>query len=735
MRKFTLTSIVYVLLPLLAILIGLRARDNLFLSSRLVLYFPKTAHLRAIVVRVSYLRRGRIQSISEKVGVENGRAYLKLQPYPIKEFILSVEGEGKVEPFAVMLELNGLGKYKLEMSNSSSLLDFLNTTRHPPLGKLIVLLLLVAGLIFLFGLFNHWFFSRVLLEEAFNVNDASVRAWVSVIEVIWFVLTVFYFKLIYVFVLAMLALVLFIKASKALLNINLTTFITQKPQVTFLLISIPLGLYLVFVTPPFQAPDEQRHLMQSFNTALFLLESGKFNPSVGYLPRSLGVFWEKVIRYYNVTQLRHDEATRLTLKEMRDLAIIPLKLNDQVPYSLDTTYSPLTYLPQALAVSLGMRLKVGPRWCLYLGRLATLALYILLCYLALSFAGEYSYVLLMVALWPGALFIGSSLNPAGVANGIAFLLSAEVLRLIKRAGVSVADLLRLALWGVLLGLVKPTFAFLSFVVLSVPPYKLDLRNLRLRTVLWLLWTLTVIGVSFLPQMLWIMYLHRVGYLEGGLEAKGKPVEIELRTSKPYKGLLNGIGGFISEEMFNKANVPRKLRLLSRKPYLFLKAVKNLLSQRGEFLLNSSLAELGWLNYRFDKGMIILLLIFTFIVGLLTLGWKAELDLGLWEVLGLSLSVIVFIISRLFLMYLYTTPNDTIEGVSGRYFIPVSFLFALLVSILSLTLLRRLQLWDRGDEVMGEGFRRFAASLGLLTLLSVYIYLVIGFPFRFYRLTL
>src|SRR6185369_3390333 len=97
-------------------------------------------------------------------------------------------------------------------------------------------------------------------------------------------------------------------------------------------------------------------------------------------------------------------------------------------------YSPIAYLPQALAIGLGRSLGLSPVALLYCARLAGLAAALTLVSLAIRSAPMAKHVLLLLALSPMGLRQMSLLTADSLTIAYAFLFIAIVLRLVLVSG-------------------------------------------------------------------------------------------------------------------------------------------------------------------------------------------------------------------------------------------------------------------------------------------------------------
>lgn len=196
----------------------------------------------------------------------------------------------------------------------------------------------------------------------------------------------------------------------------------SSPSLVFLLIGLINVTLLVFLTPPFEVPDEPQHFFRSYH----LSELGVWGISrdgIGgaVLPSSLPELVE------------HFLGTRAIFAD-RSLAPHPLAdtwsqfhrplaphRREFVDFSGAVAYSPLPYLPQALAITLGRLFDAPPLALLYLGRpLNGLVAVVLIAWglRILPFGRE---AVLVAALLPLAQFEYASVSPDAAVIACAFL--------------------------------------------------------------------------------------------------------------------------------------------------------------------------------------------------------------------------------------------------------------------------------------------------------------------------
>ena len=188
-----------------------------------------------------------------------------------------------------------------------------------------------------------------------------------------------------------------------------------KTETIFAAIAIPLGIIYLFMMVPMAGPDEQVHYQTSYQMSNALLLrwdkmntgtaghydyhglSGHYNPASGY-ERMVTEFFQPLSRTEEI----------------------------QIPqYGLSW---PIVYLPQAIGIAIGRMLGLNflPLFCL--GRLMNLLFYVFCVYRAIRIMPRYKLLLCMTALLPMCMHQAASFSYDTYINGLSFLLTAMILK-------------------------------------------------------------------------------------------------------------------------------------------------------------------------------------------------------------------------------------------------------------------------------------------------------------------
>lgn len=202
----------------------------------------------------------------------------------------------------------------------------------------------------------------------------------------------------------------------------------KKPEFIFIIFGFIFGLVMMFLTPPYQVPDESAHLLRACEVADGIL--------------------------YNKTPAQNVECDNYIRKNM--------ELSRSGAVHQVTGYPPLLYFSSALG------LKVGEIWggkiMFYLGRMFNFIVWLLLTALAIKITPVFKWMFLFAALFPMSVFEGMSLAADSFNNAFAFLFFAYLFKLIfGEKETSKKDLIILVFMSILSaftkGAIYPIFLF------------------------------------------------------------------------------------------------------------------------------------------------------------------------------------------------------------------------------------------------------------------------------------
>jgi uncharacterized membrane protein len=241
----------------------------------------------------------------------------------------------------------------------------------------------------------------------------------------------------------------------------------------FVVMALPVGVFLVFAQPPGQGLDEAAHFYRVWTLANGLLVDPTHHGQTG-APIS-----QCVLQYLNHFAAAASRRSSFSFEQY---------WHNSVPCSSKTTftgfpgsavYSPVAYVPSIVAVWLlhliGFTLPV----VFFAGRLTSLLTFVALYALAIKIAPVGKPVLFVLGLLPTTLLLASTYSADPMTIALAVLSASLTLRCCTLERPVRRDFLWLFVVLVALALAKPSFFVLAFLLFVVPVGMLGVRHPRL----------------------------------------------------------------------------------------------------------------------------------------------------------------------------------------------------------------------------------------------------------------
>lgn len=252
-------------------------------------------------------------------------------------------------------------------------------------------------------------------------------------------------------------------------------FFSIVPEKIFLFLGIVYGMLLLLITPPFQSPDEPEHFYRSFQISEgHLVAQKRQNGIGGDLPESLYVTAKMFHRLILQPERKQN------IEDIFNLLSLPLNKDNRIFTHFPNTavYSPIPYLPQALAISLGKLFYFSPLLLMYLGRISNLLIWVLLVYFAIKLTPFCKWLFFLLALMPMSLFQAASLSADSFTNCLSFLLIALFLRIAftENSAIQKRHIYILVILSLLLSLSKQVYFLIPLLFLLIPTDKFGARK-------------------------------------------------------------------------------------------------------------------------------------------------------------------------------------------------------------------------------------------------------------------
>ena len=411
----------------------------------------------------------------------------------------------------------------------------------------------------------------------------------------------------------------------------------------YLLLGIILGVLYLFLQPVGFVPDEHTHLRASYDVS---------NTMLG-IDRTPGGTIQ--MRAEDASYPLNTESDRYEFTEYWESLIRPLQydgLTDTGKQPLDTAR--YQYFLPAVGLTAARLLHLGAGAAFFLGRLCNLLWFVLITAYAIRCLPFGKTVLTALALSPMSLQQASSFSYDAFLNAAAFLLVAMTLRLVygdgeansgaegrKRHIVHILILLAVCL------LILPVkgYAYMPLCFLPVLPavktWKTNRREAWLYLAIVLICVIVFVGMRFLP-----MVQRAEAISSGAVAGGGQKYTLDYLRSMPYEWA-----------------------------YVLFNTSRN----QGAFYLESMIGSpLGWLLRPLNTILVYGYVIVLFLASIRRSGESVIMGkyAKIWFHL-LAWSSVAFIFLGMLFNY-SNVARHTIEGVQGRYFIPLAFMMLLTV---------------------------------------------------------
>ena len=413
-----------------------------------------------------------------------------------------------------------------------------------------------------------------------------------------------------------------------------------RPHRFFVFMGLLYGLAMIFITPPFQVPDEINHWYRAYQISTGqLLPEMQDNRLGGHLP--YGVI--------EVTQpfltLRGNMNAKTRFQTVKDQFLTGL-LEDQtvfIDFPNTALYSPVSYLPQAIGILLARTLGLGPIIIFYTARIFTLWIWIAVIAYAIKVIPMYKWLMALLALLPMSVFINMSLSADMVTNTISFLLIACVLKFsFADSPFTLKRLSILLLLGITLASAKMVYTPLILLMLIIPGEKYVSK--RFRWLVYMVLSLSAFGTAyFWSAIVNDAYIPYANY------------------NPAFRDNLDLVKcGSIQEQMDF---------ILSHNFYIVGVFFKSLW-QTFDMYYEGYVGTFGWLDTRLPNWSILITYLVIMMASLFPIGEEAKMRTS-QKIILFSVSLIA--VSLILLSQHLTwdcVGSEIISTIQGRYFIPV-----------------------------------------------------------------
>jgi len=274
-----------------------------------------------------------------------------------------------------------------------------------------------------------------------------------------------------------------------------------QPERLFLALALPFGIIFIFLSAPFQAPDEHTHFFRAY-----AISSGHFTGTQVTLPESVFDFAKTVSKDLPGNDQNKQSKKALVREFSRPFIEKP---QVETPILNSAIISPLPYLPQALGVLIGRLAHLNPIFIFYLGRIVNFLAWIGITFLTIRTTPIHPRLFVALALMPMTLHQAASNSPDAATIAISFLFIAFALRILmdQRPNITWSDWAKIGLLTIALALCKSVYILAAGLLVAV----LFRRFRQQRAILPI--TLVVIGLGLACGLAWVQYSAQIVSVE------------------------------------------------------------------------------------------------------------------------------------------------------------------------------------------------------------------------------
>lgn len=413
--------------------------------------------------------------------------------------------------------------------------------------------------------------------------------------------------------------------------------IAHIPQRLYLVVAIVGVVGFVFITPPFQGPDEQAHYIRTQYIAHGYFIPVNVTNSEASLPKSI----QDVLHItFFADDLRGNITNNYELSRTKEALQLPLNADERYKPPM-ITYNFVPYLPAIPAVWIANILNLSPLVSMYLARLSLGLAAVGIFFFAIRLIPTKKYLLAVVALVPMMLFQASMIGIDGVSYALLALFIAYILYLYMQKSITNRQWVFLGLLCVAIVCAKPlVYVFLPLVILLIK---------KKHALKWIAATAAVCALVLFGSM--------------------KLMSIENDVSVSAAGLPEHVDSKAQQEILID-NPKRGMRVLWN----------SYMTHYGDDEVRGVIGVFGAADTLYPIWMTYVYIFVLSVAGVIAFGVNKLRVPLLWRWLAVVLGAVYFVGVNLAIYLGYTPVNfDIVYGVQGRYFLPL-----LLVAVAVLT---------------------------------------------------
>ena len=402
------------------------------------------------------------------------------------------------------------------------------------------------------------------------------------------------------------------------------------PEKLFLVFAIPLGVLFLIFLPPGQSPDEINHFKRAYSISEGHLVAETFD-DFGHAGSPLPV---------NIQDsLTTMPAPGTYTKVVEKLSEPAAEEHEYSSYNNIALYHWACFIPQATAALIGRLMGFSLEGIAYLIEIFDFIIFVILIYFAIKFAPKFKTFILFIALLPITLQEATSLAPDALAISLCIFLTSYVCHLayIRKTQLKTREIILLYSMALLVGFCKIVYLPLVLLYLIIPAERFGSKKQK--------W----IHALVLATLLLMLNLNW------------------LSTST----------GFLVE--FNPGvNSAEQISYILHNPLCYVITLFSTLNTHGSFYLTSMLGmNLG--SFSFNLPNLFFFISYSLLVVLMIQRDEylkiKPIDRAIFAAAFLAIFILIFTS-----IYVQWTPAGAslVDGVQGRYFLPILLLIPIVI---------------------------------------------------------
>lgn len=358
-------------------------------------------------------------------------------------------------------------------------------------------------------------------------------------------------------------------------SINSDSFLLPALPLIGFWISLISGLLLLFIIPPFQAPDEVNHFYKIYHVSEGNWATLKKDNRVGGdIPQSI----VEIAQYFS--QYRFHPNPEISYSELDRFSEIPLNPDVKVMQDFPNTgmYNPVCYGAYLFPMYLMIQLEVKPLIQLYVLRFISVLTWSIALFFCLKWLTQFRLLFFLLSTLPMAFFIHASVSADVLLNALVFLFISFVFRVfVARQGLTWTHYGIVFLFIVSISSIKLVYAPILLLLALWPLHYFKSRARQIFT--WNVWFL----ISLATIIFWAAQSGKIY----------TPYEL---YNPAYRAGLDLTEG---------ANMNYQIHQLSSHPGNIIKVIYLSTVENAQNFAESYIGRLGWNLVRIPLGMVLL----------------------------------------------------------------------------------------------------------------------------------